>query len=258
MIWEKLPNFRKLWYFLTTNFQGTKPPIKSNFQRVLSLGVFGSPKHPRKNLLWSSLSNKQTCQNKKASKPRCLNSSSRKKKDVNKKHESRNNRMFPSVPFRSKNRTAGALHSSRLSRKVQLKLPWWWWNLGSSWKMDHLKRKFHEISYVFRVYVSFQGGRIHGTGIQYLDLAPRMQLWQIKGFVSRRLVVTGPLNHDLFWCRGAVFYNYWQLLRWENIPGITGEYHKSSHGFVLGWTKPHFAHTVCYMFSTCFDVCSNG
>lgn len=62
-----------------------------------------------------------------------------------------------------------------------------------------------------------------------------MQLWQIKGLflnVSRHLVVTGPLNRDLFWCRGAVFYNYW-LNYWEGK--ISQDLHGriSSHGLFL-------------------------
>ena len=62
-----------------------------------------------------------------------------------------------------------------------------------------------------------------------------MQLWQIKGLflnVSRHLVVTGPLNRDLFWCRGAVFYNYW-LNYWQGK--ISQDLHGiiSSHGLFL-------------------------
>ena len=191
-------------------------------------------KHPRKNLLWSSLSNKQTCQNKKASKPRGLNISSRKKNWCQQKtwikkqpDVSISSISFDSQPLGLFTAVAWAAKSS--------------WNFlgdGVTWVLPENGPFEKEISWnfiVFRVYVSFQGGRIHGTGIQYLDLAPRMQLWQIKGLflnVSRHLVVTGPLNRDLFWCRGAVFYNYW-LNYWEGK--ISQDLHGriSSHGLFL-------------------------
>ena len=141
--------------------------------------------------------------------------------------------------------TAGALHSSRLSRKVQLKLPWRWCNLGSSWKWTIEK----EISWnfiVFRVYVSFQGGRIHGTGIRYLDPAPTDAIVANKGFISKCKPSSGgdwaPESWFILmpWCRLLQLLT--QLLTRENIPGFARDNIKP--WIILGWTFVHFAHTL--------------